>query len=58
MNKSTAMNEMLNIVRWLDAQKSTAEGQPDGILDEILLKDLADKLVEFVSQVQAQILKK
>ena len=58
MKKSWAIDELLRIILWLDVQKTTLKGQHDGFLDERVLKDLADKLVDFVSMVQAQILKK
>lgn len=58
MKKSYAIDELLRIILWLDVQKTAVKGQHDGFLDERILKDLADKLVEVVSQVQAHILKK
>lgn len=58
MKKSWVIDELLRIILWLDVQKASIKGQQDGGLDEKILKDLADKLVEIVSQIQAQILKK
>lgn len=53
MNKSWAVEELLRIVQWLNAQ-----GQPEDILDDKTLKDLVDKLVDVISHVQANIFKK
>ena len=58
MKKSWVIDELLRIVAWLDVQKASVAEQDDGNLDEKTLKDLADQLVDIVSQVQAQILKK
>lgn len=58
MKKSWAIDELLRIILWLDVQKTKEKGQHDGSLDERVLKDLADRLVDLVSLVQAQILKK
>ena len=58
MNRSWAIEELLRIVQWLGDQGSNAEGQPEDILDDKTLKDLVDRLVDVVSHVQANILKK
>lgn len=58
MNKSWAVEELLRIVQWLNGQGANAQGQPEDILDDKTLKDLVDKLVDVISHVQANILKK
>lgn len=58
MKKSWAISELSRIILWLDVQKTSVKGQHDGNLDERILKDLADKLVEIISQIQADIFKK
>lgn len=58
MKKSWALEELSKIVQWLNVQDSKAQGKPEDDLDDKILKDLVDKLVDVVSHVQANILKK